>query len=138
MRDVWMPSPIWWWIYLSLYFCHFLFYTVFFLIIYTSCEFFLFFIFFFGITTSCRILVHWSGIKTAYPAVKAQSLNHWTPLWSPCFLSWCYIFEYIDGSCNILTNWPFYHYVVILRSNKTVCLTFCLSVNNIVFKSSCG
>ena len=58
--------------------------------------FFFFFFFFRLYRRACGILVPWSGIEPSPSAIKAQSLNHWTPGEFPhSFLNLCLYFSFI-------------------------------------------
>ena len=46
--------------------------------------------------TTCRILVPWPGIEPVPPAVKAQSLNHWTTREVPTQLLQAELIDYQD------------------------------------------
>ena len=53
------------------------------------CCFRFFFVIFWLLSVACGILVPWTGIKPAPPALEAQSLNHWTARGVPrCSVKW--------------------------------------------------
>ena len=72
---------------------------------------FILFFFFWSQPAACRILIPWPKTESTYPALEAQSLNHWTlkeiPIFSfkvLLFLSWWRILPH----CNIMAFSAFF------------------------------